>query len=204
MATFGKSSFDTIIYATFRPTYPRSSYDFIFRYHERNKATRRDRAVDFGYETGQTTVGLTPFKHVISGDPSSKVIAVPQSTLEKTPVSTGQYEYVQASAESLPLLEDSSVYLVNGHCRAGPYWQQPSRSILENALVEVPEGNEVVPGAFSYFEGVFFTGDHYPSLPYLRSVIMRKKMTCCLILIRGTHYTRFVSTIHGWDGDVAL
>ncbi|KAG2360584.1 hypothetical protein BDR07DRAFT_1412048 [Suillus spraguei] len=85
MATFGKSSFNTAIYATFRPTYPRSLYDFIFRYHERNK-------VDLGCGTGQATVELTPFK--------------------KTLVSTGQYEYVQASAESPPFLEDSSMDLV--------------------------------------------------------------------------------------------
>jgi len=40
----------------------------------------------------------------------------------------------------------------------GPYWQQPGRSIMENHLVQVPEGNEVVPGAFKDFERVFFTG----------------------------------------------
>ena len=40
----------------------------------------------------------------------------------------------------------------------GPYWQQPGRSILENHLVQIPEGNEVVPGAFKDFERVFFTG----------------------------------------------
>jgi SAM-dependent methyltransferase len=59
----------------------------------------------------------------------------------------------------------------------GLYWEQPGRSIINNHLVEVPEGNEVVPGAFSDFERVFFTGDHYPSLPSPRSVIMCKKMT---------------------------
>lgn len=232
MATFGKASFDTAIYATFRPTYPRSLFDFIFRYHERNKGARWDRAVDLGCGTGQATVELTPFKRVTGVDPSSNMIEVAQGTLEKEPVSTGQYEYVQASAESLPFLEDSSVDLViaaqaghwfdwnkmwpelarvlrkNGSAAfwiysefrfthypsltqqinaygqgidtlhsVGPYWQQPGRSILENHLVEVPEGNEVVPGAFSDFERVFFTGDHYPSLPSPRSVIMRKKMT---------------------------
>ncbi|KAG2072134.1 hypothetical protein BDR04DRAFT_1141870 [Suillus decipiens] len=34
----------------------------------------------------------------------------------------------------------------------GPSWQQSGRSILENHLVEVPERNEVVPGALSDFE----------------------------------------------------
>ena len=40
----------------------------------------------------------------------------------------------------------------------GPYWQQPGRSILENHLVQIPEGNEVIPGAFKDFERAFFTG----------------------------------------------
>ncbi|KAG2346401.1 hypothetical protein BDR05DRAFT_997390 [Suillus weaverae] len=232
MATFGKSSFDTAIYATHRPTYPRSLYDFIFQYHERNKDARWDRAVDLGCGTGQATIELTPFKRVTGVDPSSKMIEVAQSNLKNKSTSTGQYEYVQASAESLPFLEDSSVDLVisaqachwfdwnkiwpelarvlrkNGSAAfwiysefrftrypsltqninaydqgidpldsVGPYWQQPGRSILQNHLLEVPDGNEVVPGAFSDFESVFFTGDHYPSLPSPRSVIMRKKMT---------------------------
>ncbi|KAG2346405.1 hypothetical protein BDR05DRAFT_782459 [Suillus weaverae] len=231
MATFSKSSFDSVIYATFRPTYPRSLYNVIFQYHERNKDARWDRAVDLGCGTGQATVELTPFKRVTGVDLSSKMIEVAQSTLKNKSTSTGQYEYVQASAESLPFL-DSSVDLVisaqashwfdwnkiwpelarvlrkNGSAAfwgyskfrftrypsltqqidayvegidplnsVGPYWQQPGRSILDNHLLEVPEGNEVVPGAFSDFERVFFTGDHYPSLPSPRSVIMRKKMT---------------------------
>ncbi|KAG2122180.1 hypothetical protein BD769DRAFT_1476034 [Suillus cothurnatus] len=62
MTTFGKSTFDTSIYAAFRPTCPRSLFDFIFRYHERNKGARWDRPVDLGCGTGQATVELTPFK----------------------------------------------------------------------------------------------------------------------------------------------
>ncbi|KAG2160194.1 S-adenosyl-L-methionine-dependent methyltransferase [Suillus bovinus] len=232
MATFAKSSFDSAIYATFRPTYPRSLFDFIFRYHELNKGARWDRAVDLGCGTGQATVELTPFKRVTGVDPSSKMIEIAQSTLKNTPANTGQYEYTQASAESLTFLEDSSVDLVisaqachwfdwnkmwpelarvlkkNGSVvfwgysqlrfarypsltqrinayvegtdplnSIGPYWEQPGRSILDSHLIEVPDGNEVVPGAFSNFERVFFTGDYYPSLPSPRSVIMRKKMT---------------------------
>jgi len=232
MATFGNASFNTAIYASFRPTYPRSLFDFIFRYHERSRDARWDRAVDLGCGTGQATVELTPFKRVIGVDPSSKMIEVAQATLKTQPVSTGQYEYVEASAESLPFLADGSVDLItaaqachwfdwskmwpelarvlrkdgsaafwiysefrltrhpslthriNAYAQGldplhsvGPYWQQPGRSILENHLVQVPEGNEVVPGAFKDFERVFFTGDHYPSLPSPRSVILRKKMT---------------------------
>jgi len=40
------------------------------------------------------------------------MIQVAQATLKAQQVSTGQYEYVEASAESLPFLEDSSVDLV--------------------------------------------------------------------------------------------
>ncbi|KAG1853334.1 S-adenosyl-L-methionine-dependent methyltransferase [Suillus tomentosus] len=232
MATFAKSSFDSAIYATFRPTYPRSLFDFIFRYHERNNSARWNRAVDLGCGTGQATVELTPFKRVTGVDPSSKMIEVAQGTLKNTPTSTGQYEYIQASAENLTFLEDSSVDLVisaqachwfdwnkiwpevarvlrkNGSVAfwgysqlrltsypsltprinayvegtdplnsIGSYWEQPGRAILDNHLIEVPDANEIVPGAFSDFERVFFTGDHYPSLPSPRSVIMRKKMT---------------------------
>lgn len=232
MATFAKSSFDSAIYATFRPTYPKSLFDFIFRYHERNNSARWNRAVDLGCGTGQATVELTPFKRVTGVDPSSKMIKVAQGTLKSTPESTGQYEYIQASAENLTFLEDSSVDLVisaqachwfdwnkiwpevarvlrkNGSVAfwgysqlrftrypsltpiinayvegtdplnsIGSYWEQPGRAILDNHLIEVPDANEVVPGAFSDFERVFFTGDYYPSLPSPRSVIMRKKMT---------------------------
>ncbi|KAG2131462.1 hypothetical protein BD769DRAFT_1386682 [Suillus cothurnatus] len=163
MTTFGKSIFDTSIYAAFRPTCPRSLFDFIFRYHERNKGARWDRPVDLGCGMGQATVELTPFKYLM--------IEVAQDTLKKTP-----------GAQSLPFLEDSSVDLViagavlrkDGSAAfwiysefrftrypsltqkiktysqgvdplhsVGPYWQQPGRSILENHLVKVPDGNEV-------------------------------------------------------------
>ncbi|KAG2034793.1 S-adenosyl-L-methionine-dependent methyltransferase [Suillus americanus] len=232
MATFSESSFDSTIYATFRPTYPRSLYDLIFQYHERNEGARWDRAVDIGCGTGQATVELTPFKRVTGVDPSSKMTEVAQGILEKSPMSTGQFEYVRGSADNLPFLDDGSVDLVisaqashwfdwkkvwpelarvlrkNGSAvfwgyskfrftcypsltrqidayvegidplnSVGPYWEQPGRLILDNHLIDVPEGNEVVPGAFSDFERVFFTGDHYPSLPSPRTVIMHKKMT---------------------------
>ncbi|KAG2082355.1 hypothetical protein BD769DRAFT_1633417 [Suillus cothurnatus] len=158
MATFGKSTFDTSIYAAFRPTCPRSLFDFIFRYHERNKGARWDRAVDLGCGMGQATVELTPFKCVTGG------------TLKKTP-----------GAQSLPFLEDSSVDLVIAAqaCRWFDWnkiWPELARVLRKDgsAAFWVPDGNEVVSSAFSDFESVFFTGDHYPSLPSPRSVIMRK------------------------------
>ncbi|KAG2047233.1 hypothetical protein BDR06DRAFT_985275 [Suillus hirtellus] len=218
MATFAKSSFDSTIYATFRPTYPRSLFSFIFR--------AQDRAVDLGCGTGQATVELTPFKRVTGVDPGCKMIEAAQGTLQETPEHTCQYEYIQASAESLTFLEDNSVDLVISAeaCHwfdwkktwpelarvlrknrsvtfwsysqfrfahyptsiegtdplnsVGPYWEQPGRLILDNHLIEVPDGNEVVPGAFSESERVFLTGLRLqPIPPFPCSVIMRKKMT---------------------------
>lgn len=40
------------------------------------------------------------------------MIDVAQATLDTQQVSTGQYEYVQGSAESMPFLKDGSVDLV--------------------------------------------------------------------------------------------
>ncbi|KAH7929141.1 S-adenosyl-L-methionine-dependent methyltransferase [Leucogyrophana mollusca] len=247
MATFGKATFDTVIYASHRPTYPRSLFDFIFRYHERSKDARWDRAVDLGCGTGQATVELIPFKKVTGVDPSEGMVVGARQTLEAQSVSTGQYDFVQSSAENLSFLEDGSVDLViaaqaghwfdwskmwpelgrvlrkggsaafwiysefrftrypalatiiNDYAQGtdplnsiGPYWQQPGRSILENHLVEIPDGNEVVPGQFSDFERVFFTGPHYPDLPSPRSVILRKKMNWDDLL----SYLRTWSSLH--------
>ncbi|KAG2360592.1 hypothetical protein BDR07DRAFT_1412067 [Suillus spraguei] len=97
------------------------------------------------------------------------MIEVAQETLKKMPVSTGQYEYVQASAESLPCLEDSSVDpVIAGACLAKVlrkngsaafcipsefcFTHYPSLTTKINAygrgidpLNSVSEGNEVVP-----------------------------------------------------------
>ncbi|KAH0828843.1 hypothetical protein J3R83DRAFT_3313 [Lanmaoa asiatica] len=59
----------------------------------------------------------------------------------------------------------------------GPYWQQPGRSVLINHLVGIPEGNDVVPGAFEPLDRVYFTGAYYPELPSARSVVLRKVMS---------------------------
>ncbi|EGN94512.1 hypothetical protein SERLA73DRAFT_188454 [Serpula lacrymans var. lacrymans S7.3] len=112
MATFGKATFDAAIYASFRPTYPRSLFDFIFRYHEGAKGARWDRAVDLGCGTGQATVELTPFKKVTGVDPSAGMIASAREALEAQHISTGQFDYVQSGAEKLGFLEDGSVDLM--------------------------------------------------------------------------------------------
>jgi len=53
MATFGKTTFNTAIYAASRPTYPRQLFDFVFKYHERSKGARWNTAVDLGCGTGK-------------------------------------------------------------------------------------------------------------------------------------------------------
>ncbi|KAG2364203.1 hypothetical protein BDR07DRAFT_1471004 [Suillus spraguei] len=181
MATFGKSSFDAVIYATFRPTYPRSLYDSIYQYHERKKGARWDRAVDPGCGTGQATDELTPFKHF-------KMIAAAQETFQKMLVSTGKYEddnsadlVIAAQAghwldwnKMCPKLTriysefrftryPSFTKKINAYGQGidplnsvGPHWQQPGRSIPQNHLADVPGGNEVVPSAFSDFESLLY------------------------------------------------
>lgn len=53
MATFGKTNFDTTVYAASRPTYPQALYDFIFDFHKRSPDAKFERAVDLGCGTGK-------------------------------------------------------------------------------------------------------------------------------------------------------
>lgn len=59
----------------------------------------------------------------------------------------------------------------------GPYWERPGRTILDNHLVDIPDPAQVIPGKFSAFERVFFSGAHNPALPNARPVILRKTLT---------------------------
>ena len=52
MATFAKKTFDTARYAAARPTYPRTLYDLILKYHEGDKRARWNMALDLGCGTG--------------------------------------------------------------------------------------------------------------------------------------------------------
>lgn len=52
MATFGKTNFNTAVYAASRPTYPQALYDFIFDFHKQSPDAKFDRAVDLGCGTG--------------------------------------------------------------------------------------------------------------------------------------------------------
>ncbi|KAF5343091.1 hypothetical protein D9758_016020 [Tetrapyrgos nigripes] len=142
MATFAKASFDTSVYATSRPTYPKALFKFIFDYHQRGidafppklKAVASEEfqerfrrgaapgwgtAVDLGCGTGQATAELTPFKHIIGVDPGAGMIKKAKeyvAELYPEPTSTtrrGQtFDFVQSSAEKLDFIEDGSVDLV--------------------------------------------------------------------------------------------
>jgi trans-aconitate 3-methyltransferase len=142
MATFGKATFDTVVYASSRPMYPKQLFDFIFKYHERQLGARWDTAVDLGCGTGtyfvdmpllsqpsriiflkgQATTELTPFKRVVGVDPSAKMIAEARTLAVSNAQSTNsetetKFEYVQGNAEDLSFLEDGSVDLII----AGPH-----------------------------------------------------------------------------------
>ncbi|KAI0826705.1 S-adenosyl-L-methionine-dependent methyltransferase [Trametes gibbosa] len=115
MATFGKATFNAAKYASSRPTYPRQLYDFVFKFHERTAGARWDTAVDVGCGTGQATVELTPFQHIVGVDPSARMIEQARAGV-KTRLAgldlSSQVEFVQSAAEDLAFLQDGSVDLV--------------------------------------------------------------------------------------------
>ncbi|KAI5987857.1 S-adenosyl-L-methionine-dependent methyltransferase [Pisolithus albus] len=142
MATFSKTTFDTLSYASSRPTYPRSLYNHIFDFHrDRNRRpsqcmkmgvntnARWERAVDLGCGTGQATFELTPFPHVIGVDPSENMILSAREAAKRKcqlqvdgasdagsqlpSQNQGQsIEFVHSPAESLDFIADESVDLV--------------------------------------------------------------------------------------------
>ncbi|OCH88058.1 S-adenosyl-L-methionine-dependent methyltransferase [Obba rivulosa] len=126
MATFAKATYDAGRYAAARPTYPRQLFDFVFQYHGRTSGARWERAVDLGCGTGQATLELTPFKHIVGIDPSERMITQASQALqahnsalnsdnsalvENTPLAS-RVRFVQGPAESLDFLEDGSVDLI--------------------------------------------------------------------------------------------
>lgn len=58
---------------------------------------------------GQATVELSPFKKIVGVDPSEKMIS---SARELNKASHSKIEFVQAPAENLSFLKDSSVDLI--------------------------------------------------------------------------------------------
>lgn len=102
-----KSTFSHASYAAFRPTYPASLYKAVLSYHRGPK----NLCLDLGTGPGIVTREFAPhFKHVVGTDPSAGMI---EQAKTLTPESTyPNVTYTQASAESLPSIEDGSVDLV--------------------------------------------------------------------------------------------
>ena len=126
MATFASSSFNATRYAAARPTYPKQLYDFIFDNHRKHPAARLETAVDLGCGTGmchvsctglsffptdagQATIGLTPFRHVIGVDPSSKMIESARATIGAV---DPKFRFEESSAEDVHALEDGTADLI--------------------------------------------------------------------------------------------
>ncbi|KAL0959060.1 hypothetical protein HGRIS_014360 [Hohenbuehelia grisea] len=145
MATFAKQTFNTSTYASFRPTYPRQLFDYIFKFHEQGPASgsasrsRWDLAVDLGCGTGQATIELSPFKRVIGVDPSQKMIEGARAHVESLGLqSSNRFEFVQGPAEDLGFLQDGSVDLLVAAQAA--HWFDWQRAWTEHARVLRPGG----------------------------------------------------------------
>jgi len=118
MSTFRKATFDTAVYASSRPTYPKQLFDFVFKYHDQVKVGW-DTAVDLGCGTGQATIELTLFKQIVGVDPSAKMLAVARETTASSSRSNGlmtRFQYVEGEAENLSFLKDKSVDLMIAGC----------------------------------------------------------------------------------------
>lgn len=111
MATFAKATFNAASYASFRPTYPKSLFEFIYAYHAQSGRAGWEKVVDLGCGTGQATLEVADqFKEAVGCDPSQGMIenarlSAQQSNLARKP------SFVVSPAEKLEFLEDGSVDL---------------------------------------------------------------------------------------------
>ncbi|CAE6458204.1 unnamed protein product [Rhizoctonia solani] len=109
MATFAKATFNAASYASFRPTYPKSLFEFIYTYHAQSGRAGWGKVVDLGCGTGQATLEVADqFKEAVGCDPSEGMVenarlAAEQSGRAQKPT------FVVSPAEKLPFLDDSSV-----------------------------------------------------------------------------------------------
>ncbi|CAE6456202.1 unnamed protein product [Rhizoctonia solani] len=142
MATFAKSTFNAASYASFRPTYPRSLYDFIYTYHAQSRRAGWEKVVDLGCGTGQATLEVADqFKEAIGCDPSEGMvenarIAAEQSGRAQKP------KFVVSPAEKLSFLEDDSVDMVVAAQAA--HWFNYKTLFPELARVLKPGGTVAV------------------------------------------------------------
>ena len=102
-----KTSFSHASYASFRPSYPKRLYEIVLGFH---KGTRQ-LLLDLGTGHGLICRSLAnEFKKVIGTDPSEGMIKQARCTMKKDEYPN--VEFVQASAESLPFLDNRSVDMV--------------------------------------------------------------------------------------------
>ncbi|GAB7348320.1 hypothetical protein MBLNU459_g6297t1 [Dothideomycetes sp. NU459] len=107
MATFAKSTFSAKSYAAFRPTYPQSLYQTVLSYHQ----GPRNLCIDLGCGHGLVGRELSKsFASVIGTDPSKGMIAQARNSTPRDQY--GNMDFREASAESLPFVEDGSVDMV--------------------------------------------------------------------------------------------
>jgi ubiquinone/menaquinone biosynthesis C-methylase UbiE len=143
MATFGKATFDTAIYAASRPTYPHALYEYVFRFHGSSGAARWDTAVDLGCGTGQATVELTRFQKIIGTDPSAGMVESARNALKLNDnIHKERIEYVQSAAEKLEFLKPKSVDLMIA-AQAGHWfdwstmWTEAARVLRQDGTVAI-------------------------------------------------------------------
>ncbi|KAL8691379.1 MAG: hypothetical protein Q9224_004190, partial [Gallowayella concinna] len=107
MAQFAKTTVSHASYAAFRPTYSAALYGTVLAYHNGQKSL----CIDLGTGHGLVARSLAPrFDKIIGTDPSKGMI---QQAISLTPNDRfANVSFQEASAESLPFLQDSSVDMV--------------------------------------------------------------------------------------------
>jgi trans-aconitate 3-methyltransferase len=105
--TDSKTTFSHASYASFRPSYPQHLYDIVLGFHR----GPRSLLVDLGTGHGLICRSLAgAFDKVVGADPSKGMIKQAESATRKDEYPN--IDFVQAFAESLPFLDDSSVDMV--------------------------------------------------------------------------------------------
>ncbi|QRW06586.1 methyltransferase domain protein [Ceratobasidium sp. AG-Ba] len=176
MATFAKSTFNAASYASFRPTYPKSLYDFIYGYHAQSGRAGWDKVVDLGCGTGSgsvlrlmanayrvlgqaTVVVAERFRQAVGCDPSPGMVENARSAVERMDKNKPTFEV--SPAEKLSFLKDESVDMAIAAQAA--HWFDYKQLFPELARVLKPGGTVAI---WNYNE-LRFKGK--PSLDHLIS-----------------------------------
>ncbi|KAG9074453.1 hypothetical protein FS749_013989 [Ceratobasidium sp. UAMH 11750] len=142
MATFAKSTFNAASYASFRPTYPRSLFEFIYGYHAQSGRAAWDKVVDLGCGTGQATVAVAErFKHAVGCDPSPGMVENARLAVEQTNLAN-KPTFEVSPAERLGFWGDESVDMAIAAQAA--HWFDYKRLFPELARVLKPGGTVAI------------------------------------------------------------